>query len=233
MNLFMKVTSKGFASKYPELHHYTTFQGLAGICGSRTLWSTNYRDLNDTKEVMQLREPLEKTIAVRFKLLLSKYSRQRQYVRKAIRQTGGGTARIAADQAERMVKSYYDTMCRSKAPLDPYVVSFCTHSKDDYATESGLLSQWRGYGAVGGGYAIVFDTKSLIDLLKKEFNAHYWVMSPRLDKVHYHTIGISIDAIFGPLLRKTDEFFSALITRAPIPDTTMGYFLGAAPLLKH
>ena len=58
-------------------------------------------------------------------------------------------------------------------------------------------------------------------------------MSPRLDKVHYHTVSISIDAIFGPLLRKTDELFSAFITHAPIPDTTMGYFLWAAPLFKH
>jgi hypothetical protein len=75
MNLFMRVTAKGFASKHPELHHYTTLQGLAGIRRSRTLWATNYHDLNDTKEIIQLRDPLVETISGRFKLLLGKLSR--------------------------------------------------------------------------------------------------------------------------------------------------------------
>jgi hypothetical protein len=107
-------------------------------------------------------------------------------VRRAIDEFGGNVASIAGDQAQRMVSSFYDTMSRPSAPLVPYIVSFCTHARDAYAREQGLLSQWRGYGG-GGGYCIVLDTAAMVDLLQREFNAHYWVMPPKLGLVHYHT----------------------------------------------
>jgi hypothetical protein len=58
-------------------------------------------------------------------------------------------------------------------------------------------------------------------------------MSPRLDKVRYHTSDISINTIFGPLLREADKLLAAKITHSRIPELAMGYFLWAAPLLKH
>jgi hypothetical protein len=38
-----------FIATHPELHHYTTFQGLKGIVETNTIWATHYCDLNDLK----------------------------------------------------------------------------------------------------------------------------------------------------------------------------------------
>ena len=132
-----------------------------------------------------------------------------------------------------MVRSFYDTVVRSVAPLDLYVTSFCTHADDPYAIEHGLLSQWRGYGGGAGGYCIVFDTAALIELLHRESEAHYWVMPPKIGRVHYRSAAFSIEDIFTPLLNEADKLLSAFLDHTAIPETVMGYFLWAAPLLKH
>ncbi|HLP82010.1 MAG TPA: DUF2971 domain-containing protein, partial [Nitrosomonas sp.] len=49
---------------------------------------------------------------------------------------------------------------------EPYITSFCTSDKNDhFVKDHGLLSQWRGYGQ--NGYAIVFDTFTLSELLEQ------------------------------------------------------------------
>ena len=50
---------------------------------------------------------------------------------------------------------------------DIYIVSFCGEDKNSYVNSNGLLSQWRGYG-VGGGIALLFDTKKLEEIIRKE-----------------------------------------------------------------
>jgi hypothetical protein len=197
MNLITELTSPDFASSHPELHHYTNFDGLAGIHKSRRLWAVNYRQLNDTKEIAVLEEPLVEALTKRFRSLLQERQCKHAYVRRAIEETSGGVGGIAAGQAQKLVRSFYDTMLRSAAPLDMYVTSFCTHANDRYAREHGLLSQWRGYGGGGdGGYCIVFDTAGLVDLLQREFAAHYWVMALKLGQVHYYTKDFSVEGIF-------------------------------------
>jgi len=49
----------------------------------------------------------------------------------------------------------------------------CGEHVDDYINSNGLLSQWRAYGG-NGGYAIVFRTKDLEEIIKLEAdNFHY------------------------------------------------------------
>ena len=58
---------------------------------------------------------------------------------------------------------------------EPYITSFCTTSNEK-VKKHGLLSQWRGYSQ-GGGYAIVFKTSGLMELLgeeKKRGGAYCW-----------------------------------------------------------
>jgi hypothetical protein len=153
-------------------------------------------------------------------------------VRRAIDEFGGNVASIAGDQAQRMVSSFYDTMSRPSAPLVPYIVSFCTHARDAYAREQGLLSQWRGYGG-GGGYCIVLDTAAMVDLLQREFNAHYWIMPPKLGLVHYHTPDFRLADIFAALLDEAENLLASFLDHTERPEIAMGYFLYAAPLLKH
>jgi hypothetical protein len=54
---------------------------------------------------------------------------------------------------------------------DHYVTSFST-AKDEWMSQNGLLSQWRGYG-LNGGYAIVFDAQGLAELLNTEREMYY------------------------------------------------------------
>jgi hypothetical protein len=233
MDLINAVAAVDFAERHPELHHYTTFDGLKGIHESRTLWVVNYRQLNDRKEITLLKAPLVEALTKRFKFLLEDRQNKSPQVRRAIEMDGSSVASIAADQARRMVTSFYDTLLRtSGASLEPYVASFCTHANDHYAREHGLLSQWRGYGA-GGGFCIVFDTAKLIDLLKQESNAHYWVMPLKIGQVYYHTPDFSLEGIFGSLLDEADKLFSALLDNTVVPEIVMAYFLWVAPLLKH
>jgi hypothetical protein len=58
MNLITDIAESDFASQHPELHDYLDFAGLNGIFSTKTIWATNYRQLNDTKETAMLRTPL-------------------------------------------------------------------------------------------------------------------------------------------------------------------------------
>jgi hypothetical protein len=51
--------------------------------------------------------------------------------------------------------------------------------------------------------------------------------------VHYATLNFSIEDIFKPLLDESDRLLSALPDHSTIPEIVTGYFLWAAPLLKH
>ena len=57
---------------------------------------------------------------------------------------------------------------------EPYITSFCTTSNEK-VKKHGLLSQWRGYSQ-GGGYAIVFETSDLMQLLEEENKKGWGVM---------------------------------------------------------
>ena len=70
MNLITEITEADFLSSHPELHHYVDFGGLEGIFKNQTLWATNYRQLNDTKETAILKQPLVQALTSRFRSLV-------------------------------------------------------------------------------------------------------------------------------------------------------------------
>lgn len=78
--------------------------------------------------------------------------------------------------ASKVAKAHFEKILNStntNEPLaEPYITSFCTPLKNDSRVGThGLLSQWRGYGK-DGGFAIVFETEPLFNLLK-EFAESY------------------------------------------------------------
>jgi len=148
--MITQVSAADFVLKHPELHHYTNFGGLSGIYNAQTLWATNYRHLNDTKELAMLERPLIAALASRFHSLLIREQKTNPKVRRAIEDTGGEIANIAADMARDLINSFYAAALNNSSPLVPYITSFCTHANDPYAREHGLLSQWRGYAGDGG-----------------------------------------------------------------------------------
>ncbi len=85
--------------------------------------------------------------------------------------TAEGLTFISAAGGQEVVekdvpKQLLDALRAATLKLQVYVTSFCyTPSGPNF--EDGFLSQWRGYGT-DGGYAIVFDTQALNELLQDE-----------------------------------------------------------------
>ena len=118
----------------PLLYHYTTAEGLLGMLQSRQLWATNVRFMNDTSEMAHGIELVRET----FTTIEPEVVR-----RSSIRKLAFESARTAIDamvtDAEKFTKHF--------------AVSFCS--------DGNLLSQWRGYGQLGGGFAVGFASQDV------------------------------------------------------------------------
>lgn len=148
------------AEEHPELYHYTAVAGLEGIIRSNQLWATNISYLNDAEEHLgyfdrRLPQLIERSINGALAEVC-----KTDVGRKRIDDLGGH--KLAIKEAQEFGKHI------RKVTLDfnsPHVVSFCAAPIKN--PNDGLLSQWRGYG-IDGGYAIVFDTYELTNLLAYE-----------------------------------------------------------------
>lgn len=123
------------------LFHYTDAGGLLGILDSQRLWATHAFYLNDATEISHTHGLVEE--------IYHDLIEQDDPYDKA--ESGRNFALWT--YRDFLHRLSYKTM-RVKPNPDVYVVCFCR--KDD------LLSQWRGYGNRGSGYAIGFDTKRLV-----------------------------------------------------------------------
>ena len=147
--------SNSLAEVYPELFHYTDAAGLNGIIKTQTLWATHYKYLNDAEEVGHY------------------FDDRLPNVLKGVTTNPNGNN---TDEAiEHTITDWRTKLLVGDDPLaEPYITSFCT-TDDENVKEHGLLSQWRGYSQ-GGGYAIVFETSDLMQLLEKENKKGWGVM---------------------------------------------------------
>jgi hypothetical protein len=110
------------------LWHYTDAHGLAGILQSRKIFATHFRHLNDPTELVH-GEKIVAEVAGE----LSKDSAVEEVARSALQE----------------FCEAYNNGQRFSEVADVYIASFCADDGD-------RLSQWRGYGARGSGYAIGF-----------------------------------------------------------------------------
>lgn len=171
----------------PVLYHYTDTAGLLGILGNPvsfpgtdtgvfatekgatfgTLWATDARYLNDAQELSYGRpgfaDALEKAAAT-------------------------STTSIVSDRLRELAGDVRDgrfeyTIGSKIEKSRPYVTCFCTSGN--------LLSQWRGYGDGGGGYAIGFSSSAVEQFIT--IDPDFLKTDPRLAvlpvdmprKVHY------------------------------------------------
>ena len=128
-----------FHNKKPLLAHYTTIQVLESILSNNEIWFSNPLFMNDMDEV-------------RFGV-----------VQGNALVIGSNEIAKACETQERaeLFKQWFTTYFNQFANqhvLNTYVFCMSEHEKDD---NDGLLSMWRGYGANGGGVAIVFDTAQI------------------------------------------------------------------------
>jgi len=147
---------------YEKLYHYTTWDGLLGILQTQTLWATHYRFLNDYSEIVLFRDKLISLILPYVREAYEKLLEQSPPIEQKINQEGGLDQVIQRD-TEVFVDAQYRATCRD----DIYILSFCGQHKNPHVNSNGLLSQWRGYGT-GGGFALVFNTQKLEEMMEIE-----------------------------------------------------------------
>ena len=115
--------------------------------------------------------------------------------------------------------------------FEPYIIAFSRHD-DDYERANGLLSQWRAYGGAGG-YALVFDTKGLVDIFKSDTDAHYYV-SGLFGDVVYDGDDKKFEAEFEGAPDAIWRDFQQVILQQQGPTfETLSRFMGAACRFKH
>ena len=173
---------------HPELFHYTSEVGLSGILQSQYLRATHWQYLNDGEELVHLHETLISLIQPDL-LEHAKHANQRaahsEEFRTFLSSVGGieGLSRTWSRQIADLMRESLLQGNREEHIFDFFITSFCT-PEHDYpgVREHGLLSQWRSYGR-DGGYAIVFDTAKLEELMKTD--ATLWSCRLGLGEVGY------------------------------------------------
>lgn len=125
----------------PLLAHYTSVDTLAKIMTNDELWLSHPMLMNDDQEM--------KWGFVEGQAQFRNHSR----IFEACNGISSGYEVLTKAFEEK-----FDDFANTHA-YDVYVACFCKHEPDD---NDGLLSMWRGYGANGGGAAIVFDTGKLL-----------------------------------------------------------------------
>ncbi len=131
------------------LYHYTSAQGLHGMLATGRVWGTNVSFLND---------PSEMRYAARLiRNVMDEEAGQLKTEQKAAEEHDALLRSIIADYATFMsthLPTWTESLLKTfEDKGDAYMSCFCT--KGD------LLSQWRGYGATGGGYALGFDARQI------------------------------------------------------------------------
>jgi hypothetical protein len=165
---------------HPALYHYTTASGLEGIIKSQQLRATNISFLNDDEEHIGffnrrlphlLREAATAAVA---EVSLDGEGKEK------IRVRGGAKAAV-----EELTSGFAKSITETSLKLNiPYVASFCAPIAGK-PPDDGLLSQWRGYGH-DGGYAIVFDSVGLNELLLEEAKRFRYVFAIWSDVEYYN-----------------------------------------------
>ncbi|MFD7012496.1 DUF2971 domain-containing protein [Rhodococcus jostii] len=174
-------------TSYPEtLHHYTTASGLCGILEpvklgpdwekavpsfknnrrSISLWATDARYLNDSAEIEYVTNELSDALTKLAGGDNSDLNKNIKYV------------------ANRLRKLDF-TETGSSFAHTVYVVCFCSGGN--------LLSQWRGYGANGGGYSIEFNSDAIRDLFFPAFRSDDDMVGVEQDETALSAVRYGID----------------------------------------
>jgi hypothetical protein len=153
---------------HQELMHYTTCSGLAGIISSGALWATHASALNDSQEITHFLDTrLIEIIREEATGVLSDLIQDPKIAKNV--EGEGGFDEIVEKQTKVVVALLRESMLSFH---QPHIFSLSAITSDR-VRQSGLLSQWRGYGT-DGGYAIIFDSSKLEELLTEEVEQHYY-----------------------------------------------------------
>lgn len=164
---------------HPELLHYTSGAGILGILEGQCLRATHSAFLNDSMEIALFFERrLAKIVesAIRAEFAANPALQVLPQFAKTPQEADAVIARYVKEMADAIRTT---TQCFNV----PYFACFSAPTSERIRRD-GLLSQWRGYGK-DGGYALVFDSKKLEDVLKDE-GTSFWYQHVQWGDVHYY-----------------------------------------------
>ena len=118
----------------------------------------------------------------------------------------GGIDKVAAKEAN----AWHSTLRRVTLAMNRAFVLSLSGPSDVRVQQSGVLSQWRGYGG-NGGYALVLDTRKLEVMLEAEARHHNY-MHVQLGDVYYHGIEPTIQPA-TPDIEEYEQIFHQGISR--------------------
>ncbi len=117
--------------------------------------------LNDYSEIVLFRDKLISLILPYVREAYEELIRQTPHIEQEINKVGG-LSQVVQHDTEVFVNAQYEA-----TGDEIYILSFCGQHKNPQINRNGLLSQWRGYGA-GGGFALVFNTQKLEEMMEIE-----------------------------------------------------------------
>ncbi len=171
--------AKRVTEVHQELMHYTTGSGLAGIVSSGALWATHALALNDSQEITHFLDTrLVEIIRDEAVGALSDLVQNPNIAQKV--ESDGGFDEAVEKQTNIVASLLRESMLSFH---QPHIFSLSAITSDR-VRQNGLLSQWRGYGT-DGGYAIIFDSSKLEELLNEEIVQHYY-QSMQWGDVYYY-----------------------------------------------
>lgn len=160
----------------PIVYHYTNATGLLGIISSGSLWASDVTFLNDSNELAYAAAKLQQILSDEAHIV-ELYQRERSgYLRKypsvieelrSLEKRRDEWTRHRRPEDETGALKALHSIIRDlrhmiapagSPPLYVYVTCFCK--------DGDLLSQWRGYGGVGG-YAVGFCSEALRERVKE------------------------------------------------------------------
>lgn len=134
----------------PEiLYHYTTAPGLLGMLRDGRLWATNAKFLNDPSEVKYAAGLVKEALAE----AADKHKKNVSGLTHGFVEWMAAASASLAFKVPQIRESTLKSLAEFDTRKDIYIACFCKNGD--------LLSQWRGYGAAGGGYAIGFAAKKV------------------------------------------------------------------------
>jgi hypothetical protein len=227
-------------SRHPALYHYTSTGAFENIIGSQTLWCSHYQDMLDRdnadyNEVLLMRRLLPQAVTPLIKAIVIEKHFNRNERRK------NKSWQIAPDLVNALYRATIDGE-GEYATIQPYSVSFSTHADDsDFDREHAIRSQWDAYGSQG--YCLVFDTRDVSEMLKREGTKKYWAWLV-LRPVRYNDR--PIQELFPELVHGLADVFRRRLDRATasevynrkllhdveIPEDATKEFLNDLALLK-
>lgn len=220
----------------PErLYHYTTTAGFKSIIESKSLHASSIEFLNDRRELRFLDSFLVPRLKSRFRQIFLDL-RQRKIAKSSM-----DIEMVAQHDAEAFVSALHAVSSKD-API--FVCSFCRAATFE-AEKSGLLSQWRGYGA-DGGIAIEFELRALKSIIEAENGTYQYATISACDVIYgdldseFAKVGAAalekfaagIPTLVEETLRDAGIVYEFEGDKIKVSDLYTPYF-SIAPRLKH